>query len=87
MCNTVRIVRIVVKVCIMISQVLKGLSLATLRPNPHVTVFNGKRRFFSGMAFHPHVPVKMVTERAYLQKRSPEWRFLKTPFCCVRMEG
>jgi len=31
--------------------------------------------------------VKTVTENANFRKRSPEWRFLETPFSCFRVEG
>ena len=31
--------------------------------------------------------VETVTKNASFQKRFPEWRFLKTPFCCTGVDG
>jgi len=59
-----------------------------LRPRPHVTVFVWKRNFF--FADWPLVhsyPVKTVNENATFRKRSPEWKFLKTPFLCIRVDA
>ena len=31
--------------------------------------------------------INTVTEKAFFQKRSLEWRFLRTPFCCTSVDG
>ena len=38
--------------------------------------------------YHPiETLVKTSTEKASFQNRSPEWRFLKEPFCCTSVNG
>ena len=56
--------------------------------HPHVSIFVWKRRYFSLVwpTVHTYL-VKTVTENASFQKRSPEWRFLKTPAFRLRVDG
>ena len=56
--------------------------LHRLTPRPHVSVFVWKRRFFLLMGH-----TFSVTENASFQKRSPEWRFLKTLATRSRVDG
>ena len=60
-----------------------GCQESNPRPGPYVIVVDGKRRIFS-----PVWPIvntfPAVTENASFRQRSPEWRVLKTPFCCTR---
>ena len=58
--------------------------LHRLTPRPHVTVFVWKRRFFLQIG-HTY-SVETVTENASFQKRSPEWRFLKTLATRLRVD-
>ena len=59
--------------------------LLRLTPRPHVTVFVWKRRFFLQVG-HTY-SVETVTENASFQKRSPEWRFVKTLATRLRVDG
>ena len=59
--------------------------LHRLTPRPHVSVFVWKRRFFLLMGHT--FSVETVPENASFQKRSPEWRFLKTLATRSRVNG
>ena len=59
--------------------------LHRLTPRPHVSVFVWKRRFFFQVG-HTY-SVETVTENASFQKRSPEWKFLKTLATRSRVDG
>ena len=56
--------------------------------HPHVSIFVWKRIYFSLVwpTVHTYL-VKTVTENEPFQKRSPEWRFLKTPAFRLRVDG
>ena len=43
--------------------------------------------FSSGLAYRPHAFGETVTKNASFQKRSPEWRFLKTLATRLRVDG
>ena len=59
--------------------------LHRLTSRPHVSVFVWKRRFFLQVG-HTY-SVETVTENASFQKRSPEWRFVKTLATRLRVDG
>ena len=62
------------------------LSLVCFRSVAWTFLFeNG--HFISDYAYRPHVFGKTVTENASFQKRSPEWRTLKTLATRLRVEG
>lgn len=59
----------------------------TLGPRPLVSVFVWKRGYFflrSGLS-SKRIRRKRSPKTSF-QKRSSEWRFSKTPFCCTRMD-
>ena len=54
------------------------------RPDTHVhTVPEKTEIFFSGLVYRPHVFVENGHRKPIFQKRFPEWRLLKIPFCCT----
>ena len=54
---------------------------------PMFTLYPRKRKYFSPVWSTVHTySLKTVTENASFQKRSPEWRLLKIPFCCTRFK-
>ena len=54
---------------------------------PMFTLYPRKRRYFSPVWSTVHTySLKTVTENPSFQKRSPEWRLLKMPFCCTRFK-
>ena len=43
--------------------------------------------FFSGLAYRPHLSGENGHRKRTFQKRSPEWRFLKTRACRLLVDG
>ena len=62
------------------------ISKAIKAPSTRIRFCLKTEIFSSVWPFVYTYPVKMVTEKTSFQKRSPEWRFLKTPFCCTRVD-
>ena len=61
-----------------------------LRPRPQVSVFGLKTKSFSlpvWSTVHTWRIRWKWSPKAHLHKRSPEWRFLETPFCCTCVDG
>ena len=59
----------------------------SLRPCQHVSVFIWKRNFFFTDTASVHTfPMKTINGKGIFRKHSPEWNFLKMPFCHVRVE-
>ena len=70
---------------------LKLCSLYKMCVRPHLSSYFWKQRFFSVLAFCPHVNGAAGTINTVFQKRSPEWSFasiiLDSPFNCGRTKN
>ena len=56
-------------------------------PSTRIRIFLKTHIYLSVLTFRPHVAGVFGDENGAFRKRSPGWRFLKTPFSCSRVDG